>query len=171
MYIFLRDEGLGLLSFQSHRLDVTYLRNAVYFLGIFHKLHEQLFALFLVWTSLADGIEAATVGLGETYDDAVPIGRLLDAHHTRVVNLLVGPESISDVGFLHGRAEVGLPLVGIVTDLAHVHRQLGLVTEVDDALDGLGGRLTSIAVAGVHNLIVELPVVEWLEVTVPLGTA
>lgn len=58
-----------------------------------------------------------------------------------------------------------------MTYLAHVHRQLGLVAEVDDALYGSLGWFASVAMAGVHDLVVKLPIAERFEVAIPLGTA
>ena len=55
--------------------------------------------------------------------------------------------------------------------LAHVHRQPRLVAEVDVILDGLGRGVTAVAVAGVHDVVVKLPVGEHEEVRVPAGTA
>ena len=47
---------------------------------------------------------------------------------------------------------------------------MGLVSEVDDALDGCFGGIASIAMASVHHLVIEDPVVERLEVAIPLST-
>ena len=55
--------------------------------------------------------------------------------------------------------------------LAHIHRQTGLVAEVDVILDGLGSGITAIAVAGVHDVVIKFPVGEHIEVGVPAGTA
>lgn len=129
-----------LFCFQSHRLDISSLRHTILKLGILNKLHQQLFALFLVWTVLANLSKAAAIGFSKLNDDAIPFCRLSDAHHAGTVYLLVGPEGIANVCIAHCLAEVSLPLVGIVTDFTHIHRQLGLVAEVDNLLDGcLGG--------------------------------
>ena len=53
--------------------------------------------------------------------------------------------------------------------LTHIHRQIGLVAEVDIVFDGFFGRRSAIAMAGVHDLWVESPVAEHVEVAVPTG--
>ena len=55
--------------------------------------------------------------------------------------------------------------------LTHIHGQTRLVAEVDVVLDGLGCGVAAIAVAGVHDVVIKLPVVEHVEVGIPAGTA
>ena len=55
--------------------------------------------------------------------------------------------------------------------LAHIHGQARLVAEVDVILDGLGRGVATVAVTGVHDVVIEGPVAEHVEVGVPAGTA
>ena len=55
--------------------------------------------------------------------------------------------------------------------LTHIHGQTRLVTEVDVILDGLGCGVATIAVTGVHDVVIKFPVAEHVEVGVPAGTA
>ncbi len=54
--------------------------------------------------------------------------------------------------------------------LAHIHRQPRLVAEVDVILDGLGRGITTVAVTGVHDVVIKFPVAEHVEVGVPAGS-
>ena len=58
-----------------------------------------------------------------------------------------------------------------MTELTHIHRQLCLVAEVNVTLYGIFRGRTAIAVTGVHDVIVERPVVEHIEKAVPVGTS
>ena len=110
-------------------------------------------------------------GLGILHHDTVPTLRALNAHHTGVVHLLIGPEGITDVVFLQHIHKVALPLLGVMSELTHIHRTTDGVAEVDVVRNGLLGGRTTIAMAGVHQLIVVAGIVEHPEEAVPMGSA
>ena len=58
-----------------------------------------------------------------------------------------------------------------MTELAHIHRTVDGVAEIDVVGDGLFGGRTAVTVAGVHQLIVVGAVVQHPEKAVPVGTA
>ena len=64
-----------------------------------------------------------------------------------------------------------MPLVGVMTYLTHIHGESGLVAEVDIVFDSLFGSRSAIPVAGVHDVVVELPVGKHIEITIPPGAA
>ena len=58
-----------------------------------------------------------------------------------------------------------------MAELAHVHGQAALVAEVDIVFYRLGGGRTAVTVTGVHDVGVEGPVCQHVEVAVPAGAA
>ena len=58
-----------------------------------------------------------------------------------------------------------------MADLSHIHRKVGAVTELDEVHYGRADRVSAIAVTGPHNLVIIGPVLERLEVAVPLRCA
>ncbi len=103
------------------------------------------------------------------FHDLSPLFRHTDTHHAGTVTLLVGPESIADIVVDHHLDEIGLPLVRVVADLTHIHRTVRIVTEINIALDGLGSRLSTITMAGIHQLrVIEINPLERREIAVPL---
>ena len=101
----------------------------------------------------------------------IPAFGRVERDHAGSADLLVGPESPADVVFLHHLAEGGLPLGSVVAGFAHVHQESGLVAELDDGADGVGGRGALVAVAGVHDLVVKGPIAEDPEIAVPLRSS
>ena len=55
-----------------------------------------------------------------------------------------------------------------MADLSHIHRKVGAVTELDEVHYGRTDRVSAIAVTGPHKLVIIGPVLERLEVAVPL---
>ena len=156
---------------KPHRLDVVGLRLTAVEVAILGKLGEQTAERCLVGTCLAPLMIGASGCLGIADDDAVPSLRTLDAHHARAIDFLIGPERVADVRLLQHPHEVALPLHRVVAELTHIHRALNGVAEVDVVTDGLSGSRTSIAVAGVHQLIIVRGIVEHPEEAVPMGAA
>ena len=63
------------------------------------------------------------------------------------------------------------PLVGILSRLAHIHRQVHAVAEMHEVGKVQRYGIAPISMAGVHHLVVELRILEDREVAVPLRTA
>ena len=58
-----------------------------------------------------------------------------------------------------------------MSELAHIHRTVDGVAEVDVVCDGLLGGWSAVAMAGVHQFIVVAGIVEHPEEAVPVGSA
>ncbi|MBR1990416.1 MAG: hypothetical protein IJ987_08055, partial [Firmicutes bacterium] len=58
----------------------------------------------------------------------------------------------------------------VVAKLPHIHRAIYLLAEGDKRADSLRSRLATIAMARIHNLLLEVAILEGLEVAVPLRT-
>lgn len=165
----------SLVTFLLHRSElhggnVVILRYAIGEFYILEQLLHHGSRLCLVGTRQACQLVGTAIGIGEV-DHSLPALRHRIAVHAGVAHLLVWPIGVADVVLAHGAAEVGLPLHGVVTKFTHIHRAIGLVAEVDIRLDGLLGGRATVAMAGVHELRVELPVGEALEGAIPLRTA
>ena len=158
------------LLFQPHGLDIALLRLTAVEETVAEELLQQAAGLGLVGTGFAELLEGATGCLRIAHDDVFPAFRAQNGVHARAVQLLVGPESVANVLLFHHPDEISLPLVAVVTYLTHVHGQVGLLLVTDVVADGCGCGITAVAVAGVHDFIVERPVGEHEEVGIPTGS-
>ena len=154
-----------------HRLDVVCLGLTAVEAAVLGKLVEQLTEAGLIRAGFTPLLISVARGLGILDHDAVPSLRALNGHHARVVYLLIGPEGVADVVTLEHLHKIALPLHRVMAELSHVHRAADGVAEVDVVGDGLLGGRTSIAMTGVHQLVVVARIVEHPEEAVPMGTA
>src|SRR5574344_1275987 len=130
-------------------IDIGRIYLAILKTAGFQKSLHQMSCCSLVGTSFAYIGVAHSVGLREILY-LIPVGWWLYTYEARITHLLVGPECVAyPIFFQHG-AESSLPLIGIMSRFAHIHRQVHTVSKLNKRADSLLGRLIAITMAGVH---------------------
>ena len=157
----------SLRLFHLKGVYVSLLYAAVMELACFEKGFQRKACRFLRGAVLTYGLVCAAVALGKVHYGLPLLGRG-DTYEARAVHLLVRPEGIAYVVLFHHTAEIGLPLIAVVPYLAHIHRQVRLVAKVDVRLYCFLGSLAPVAVARINDFVVESPVGQRFEITVPL---
>ena len=152
------------LWFHSHSPCISFIRLAVLELGIFEQFVHRSLGNVLTYLVVAYLLERTTISGGICTDEFPVLGHLDLLHATGGVHLLVGPIGPTNVLRLHHPGKSMNPLVGILSRLAHIHRQVHAVAEMHEVGKVQRYGIAPISMTGVHHLVVKLRILEDLEV-------